>query len=357
MKYKISLSSVAIPEETYGMMEMALRQGKIGQSEYVEQLEEAVANFVGAKYCVSISNGTMADAVAVAAMKEMYGVKRAVVPALTFIAQPNSVRYNELEVVFADVREDWCMDVDAYLNRCGEDRQTILFYTDLMGRKMDTKCDMPTIEDACEAFGTADSKGYSGTRAMMGTFSFFPSHTISTGEGGAIVTNDADLAYLCRRIRSHGSKSDDPFEKFTFPYPGFNARMTTMQAVLGIALMKHIDQYIAQRRYIFSRMKRLLCGFEERIDERIVPHAYPIGFETETLRNAAMTVLLDAGVECRKFFSCIPMDEKQYLSPYNFPVAHRIAHTHLYVPCHQNMSTADVDYVVSIVCGLPGRAQ
>ena len=73
-----------------------------------------------------------------------------------------------------------------------------------------------------------------GLFGMAGTYSFFPSHTISTGEGGAIVTRYKEIADLCYSIRAHGFKSRNPMEKFEFPHYGFNARMTTMQAVLGI---------------------------------------------------------------------------------------------------------------------------
>ena len=364
MNYKVSLSAVRVPEETYPLMHKALDEGKIGQSEYVQEFEEAVARFVGARYCIAVSNGTMADAVAVAAMKEAYGMKRAIVPALTFIAQPNSVCYNGLDVVFADVGNDWQMDFDG-VGYADEWKATnIYFPADLMGRIFEYPNLFPpekrqfTIEDACESFGSRGSDGkYAGTYGALGTYSFFPSHTISTGEGGAIVTNDSNLAELCRFIRAHGAVSSDPMRKFEFPIFGFNARMTTMQAVLGIAVMNHIEEYLLERRVIFAEMRRNLGGFVRDGDDFIVPHAYPIEYVSQEARDAAMRKLIEEGIECRKLFSCIPGNEHHYKNHKGtFPNAERIASTHLYLPCHQNMTMDDVEYILKVMDKIGGRA-
>lgn len=348
--YKVSLAAVNVPEETYPMMDAALRAGKIGQTEYVQQFEKSIANFVGSRFCIAVSNGTMADAVAVAAMKAMYPtITRAIVPALTFIAQPNSVRYNNLDVCFVDILEDWTLD----LSNTENIDYALIFGTDLMGRQAMEGMD---IEDACESFGSRYKGKAAGTFGVLGTYSFFPSHTISTGEGGAVVTDDPNLDALCRSIRAHGSVSSDPMDKFHFPNFGFNARMTTMQAVLGISLMDHIQEYIDTRRDNFKRMS-VLGGFDERDGEMIVPHGYPVEFESEEARDIAMRNLIAAGIECRKFFSCIPLEEKQYLRAGSFPVATHIAHTHLYLPCHQNMSIEDIQYVLNWVCVQTGRVR
>ena len=351
--YKVSLAAVNVPEETYPMMEKALRAGKIGQTDLIEQFENALATYVGSEYCIAVSNGTMADAVAVAAMKTYYKYsKSVVVPALTFIAQPNSILYSGMEVVFADVKEDWTIDL-SYVHPTNY-LYTIVFSTDIMGRVVPNHTE---IEDACEAFGSKYQGKFAGTFGLMGTYSFFPSHTISTGEGGAIVTNDPNLARLCRSIRAHGSTTTDPMNKFHFTNFGFNARLSSLQAVLGICLMKHVDEYVAIRRKNFRIMQKGLGGFYEQKDEEIVPHGYPVEFVTEKTRDAAMKNILEAGIECRKFFSCIPLEEVHYMRVGKFPVAEHISHTHLYVPCHQNMTTPDVDYVIQIVCEQQGRVR
>lgn len=351
MNYKISLSSVNIPDEAYPLMEQVMREGKIGQSEYIEQFEQAICDYTGAKYCIAVCNGTMADAVAVAALKYIYPkLKKIIVPALTFIAQPNSVLYNCVDIAFQDVEENWLLKPQGtFLKDDGE----IIFYTDLMGRVCGENC---FLEDACEAFGSKLNGVLAGRFGLMGTYSFYPSHTITTGEGGAIVTDNEHCARLCRSIRAHGSLGSDPREKFHFPLFGFNAKMTTMQAVMGIALMKNVDEAIKKRRLIFSKMRSIFGKFVENIAEEIVPHGYPIEFESEEARDKAMDQLLEASIECRKFFSCIPLDEPYYkINGGDFPVAQHISHTHLYLPCTQNMTEEDVVYIVEQVSTLNGR--
>lgn len=353
MTYKISLSSVRIPRSAVGLIADAFGEELVGHSKYVERFEEMLADYLGARYCVAVSNGTMADAVAVCAIKELYRIKRVVVPALTFIAQPNSVRYNGLDVLFCDVRMNWLMDTRyPHINS-----DTLYFATDLMGRVIvpEDYSGLLMIEDACEAFGSKRDGQAAGTLGLCGTYSFFPSHTISTGEGGAIVTNDEHIFRACQSMRAHGSASSDPMNKFTFPHFGYNARMTTMQACLGIALMQDIQKHVQDRRAIFLMMQKRLGGFVETHGEFIIPHGFPIEFVSTSLRDEAMTTILEAGIECRKFFSCIPTSEMQYRSLANFPIAQHIASTHLYLPCHQNMSDDDVEYIGNIVDDLKGR--
>jgi perosamine synthetase len=276
-----------------------------------------------------------------------------IVPALTFIAHPNSVRYNNLDVVFADVGEDWTMNLDGM----DYEGRTLLFPAALMGRTVNhaSMNGCPVIEDACEAFGTKGPDGrMAGRGGEMGTYSFFPSHTISTGEGGAIVTDSQDAALMCRILRSHGAVSGSAEKKFEFDYLGFNARMSTMQAVLGIAVMGHIHEYISEKRAIFKLMQERLGGFSEKAGEEVVPHAYPIAFRSEEARDYGMKVILEAGIECRKFFSCIPKDEPPYRQPGEFPMAEKIAHTHLYLPCNQNMSPEDVFYMENVLSEIQG---
>jgi perosamine synthetase len=220
-----------------------------------------------------------------------------------------------------------------------------------MGRIWKDEIGLNYVEDSCEAFGSRLDDKFAGTFGRMGTFSFFPSHTISTGEGGAIVTDDKALAEHCRALRNHGRKeSSDPMDKFSFEYFGFNAKMSSMQAVIGIALMSHIWEYLDQRRRVFKWLQRGLGGFVEAEDEEIIPHGYPVLFASETARDNAMRNILEAGIECRKFFSCIPCSEMPYKEYGDkFPVADHIGRTHLYLPAHQNLGREDCEYMIQVV--------
>lgn len=363
MSYKISLAAINLPTESIANMGELMASGDIGQtSHFLTDFEQLLSDYTGARHCIVTSSGTMADAIAVAAMKIRYNPLRVVVPALTFIAQPNAVFYNGLEIEFVDVKADFTMNWESAHQF--HDLNTIYFPSDCLGRMACTQVENKSriIEDACEAFGSQQDEWHSGRFGELGTFSFFVSHTITTGEGGAIITDDDWLANLCRSLRSHGRASDvNAMDKFSFPYLGFNGKMTGPQAAIGCGVMQHVNAYVTRRHDNYRWMQDCLGGFPERPGEYLVPHGFPVEYGSEMDRNDAMKAILVAGIECRKFFSCIPTMEaaynfkRQYLG--RFPVAEHIAFTHLYVPSHQNLSIDDVRYICDIVGATKGRAK
>lgn len=357
--YRVGLGSICIPTEAEGLVNDCLQHEAVGQSVYLEDFERELAHLLGVKYAVAVSSGTMADAVACASVKYLYGVRRAVVPALTFVAQPNAVLMAGLELDFSDVKEDWTLDFSG-IEDWGQGR--LLFPTHLMGRAA-AVWDIPEgvlfLEDTCEALGTLWKGKAIGTFGIAGTLSFFVSHTLTTGEGGAILTDSPDVARICRQLRSHGRASEsDVFRKFSFPYQGFNAKMSGLTAAFGLAVLKHADEYLAQRRENYLRLDEKLGNFPERAWERVIPHSYPVGFKSETARNIAMQNLLKLGVECRKFFNSIPLEEA-YQNPRwtwkRYPVAEHLSRTHLLIPCHQRMSGEDADWMAEQVLNQNGR--
>jgi perosamine synthetase len=357
---KISLAAISMSLEARVNVMDVLTSGDIGQnSPYFAQLEAMLCAYTGAKHCILTSSGTMADAVAVAAMKIKYNPKRVILPALTFIAQANAVYYNGLDIEFVDVTENFTMDW-AEADKFAE-RTSVFFPSDCLGRIGGVQGER-IIEDACEAFGSQYEGIRSGMFGEIGTFSFFVSHAITTGEGGAIITDDYWLADLCRSLRSHGRASDtDAMKKFSFPFIGFNGKMTAPQAAIGCGVMEHVDSYIQKRHDNYVLLQGLLGGFAERVGEYIVPHGFPVEFTSEMDRDSAMRCLLDSGIECRKFFSCIPTMEPAYAylkQPLGrYPHAEHIAHTHLYVPCHQNMTNDNARFVADKVLEQKGRVK
>lgn len=353
---QVSLSCINVPPESVEYVNDVLQGGDIGQnSPYISQLERALCELTGARHCIAVSSGTMADAVAVAAMKVKYNPRRIVVPALTFIAQPNAAYYNGLDIEFVDITEEYGMswrEAESF-----DPRTSLFFPSDCLGRialKGRGLNQERVIEDACEAFGSLYQGHPAGRFGEVGTFSFFVSHTLAAGEGGAIITDDDWLAHLCYSIRSHGRSSNTyAQDKFRFPFLGFNAKMPALTAAFACGVMRHIRGYLALRHSRYELMQSHLKNFPEAEGEYLVPHGFPAVFGCEMDRDTAMRNLLGAGIECRKFFSCIPtMEEaykfkRQFLGRYR--VAEWVAFTHLYVPCHQNMTTDDVKTITQIV--------
>jgi len=329
----IKLGNVKVSDKTKAMIAEALDDGKIGQSEYIEQFEEEFAKFFGVKYAIAVSNGTVADTIALAVLKNTYpDKKKVIVPALTFIAQINAVLHNGLEPVFYDVDEDIEPLID-------EDTLCV-FPVHLLGVPEQNFVDVsvPVVEDACEAMGSSINGKYCGTMGDLGAFSFYPSHTIATGEGGMVVTNNKKYAKLARRLRNHGETENASFK---FDVIGFNGKMPSLQAILGLGQMDNLQEMIERRHDNFITM-----GGKEDDGEYVVPHGFSV-FSNN--RDEKMKELKKKGIDCRRFFSSVPTQEKAYEflghKEGEFPSAEYIGKMGLYVPCHQYLTDEEVEYI------------
>lgn len=270
---------------------------------YVEEFEKKFAKFLGVKYCVAVSSGTIADTIALAVLKNLYPKKKKViVPRLTFIAQINSILYNGLKPVYEETSPKIDKDTLCY------------FPVHLLGRPtLIPKLNIPIIEDACEALGSKLNNRFCGTVGDMGTFSFFVTHTFSTGEGGAIVTNNKKYSDLARILRTHGER---PGEKFVFDYVGFNGKMAGIIAQKALKKLKTLKQSLKKRHDNFIKM-----GGTENKGEYIVPHGFPVYNKN---KKKKIKELKSRGIDARPLFN---------------------AKNWLYVPCHQNLSDREVEYI------------
>jgi len=353
----INLGAVNISDKTKELMQKALQEGDIGQGKYIGEFENRLADFLGVKHAIATANGTLADAVALAAIKEKDGFSRdeVIVPALTFIAQINALYYNHLKPVFVDVGRDFQIDAEKIEEKI-TGKTLAIMPVHLLGKPADMdkimaiakKHNLYVLEDSCEALGSKINDKFVGTIGDMGAFSFFVSHSITTGEGGVVVTDNDELAELAISLRNHGRKSDKLEEKFIFPRIGFSAKMNNMEAIIGLGIIDNLSEYIAGRHNNMIKINNALnkkC-FEEKENEYIVPHAYPVIVESKKQRDELLKTLPENyGVEARQIFCSIPTQSQAYgflgEEKGKYPVAEEIGEKGLYVPCHQNLEEND----------------
>ena len=364
----ITLGTVNISSKTRELMKRALEKGIIGQGKYIQEFENQLANFLGVKHVIATANGTLADAVALVVAKYQDGAKRdeIIVPALTFIAQINAVYYNHLKPVFVDVDYDYQIDTEKIEEKINEKTLAIM-PTHLLGRpakvekiiSLAKKYNLFVIEDACESLGSKYQNQFCGTIGDMGCFSFFVSHTITTGEGGAIVTNNDKLANLAYSLRNHGRKSDKPEEKFIFPYLGFSAKMNCLEAIIGLGVIDELSKYIEKRHQNMIKLNTLLGKnwFSEQKGEYITPHAYPIMAKSKKIRDKFLKLLPEKfGIEARQIFYSIPTQSKAYQfleeKEGTYPIAEDVGQRGLYVPCHQNLSEENLIKIANTISKL-----
>lgn len=248
----------------------------------VKEFEEKIADYVGAKYAVAVSNGTAALHMACYAA----GIKKGdevIVPAITFAASANCVLYCGGTPVFADIDpKTYNIDLKEIENKITEKTKAII-PVDYTGQSVDMdeirriadKHNLIVIEDGAHSLGSEYKGKKVGTKAHITEFSFHPVKPITTGEGGIVVTDDKELYEKMLLFRSHGITRDKDllahnegpwyYEQIDL---GYNYRITDIQCALGISQMNKIDKFIDRRRYIVKRYNE---AFKD-MDEIITPY-------------------------------------------------------------------------------------
>ena len=242
---------------------------------FVTRFEEEMAAYLGVRRAVAVVNGTAGLHIALL----VAGVQpddEVIVPALTFVAPVNTVRYCRAWPVFMDVQRDtWQMDVaktvefverecvyraGELINKGSGRRIKAILPVHILGHPVDMdplldlarRYNLPLIEDATESLGATYKGQMVGTIGDIGVLSFNGNKLISTGGGGMIVTNDDRLADYARYLTTQAK--DDPLE-YIHNEIGYNYRLTNVLAALGVAQLEQIESYIAAKRRIAARYR------------------------------------------------------------------------------------------------------
>jgi UDP-4-amino-4,6-dideoxy-N-acetyl-beta-L-altrosamine transaminase len=253
----------AIDDDDVAAVVEVLRGDWLTQGPAVEQFEHALAEATGALYAVAVANGTAALHAAAAAAGLGAG-SRLVTSPLSFVASANCGRFVGADVGFVDIDPE-TLNLDVAAVPADVDALVAVHYA---GLPVDLAClahrPAVVIEDAAHALGATTPDGPVGScaRSDMCTFSFHPVKTITTGEGGAVTTNDPELASLLRRFRSHGTVPDPSRGGWHYEVRslGYNYRLTDLQAALGCSQMRKLDRFVARRREIADQYRQELAG-------------------------------------------------------------------------------------------------
>jgi UDP-4-amino-4,6-dideoxy-N-acetyl-beta-L-altrosamine transaminase len=268
----------------------------------IEEFEEAIAAWVGAKYAVSFSSGTAAlhAAAFTAGLKQG---DEAITSPLTFAATANCVLYQGATPVFADVSSDTLnLDPQAAATRITS-RTRAMLPVDYAGHPADLDAilklaehhGLVVIEDACHALGAEYRKRRVGSLSHMTVFSFHPVKHLTTGEGGMVTTDNPEFAETLRRFRNHGISSDARQRQslgqwhYEMVLLGFNYRLTDIACALGLEQLKRLDANLARRRRIAARYTAAFLEVPGvlpppvRSDVNPAWHLYPIRLDLKQL--------------------------------------------------------------------------
>lgn len=337
----------------------------------IEEFERVVANYVGVKYGVSFNSGTSALHAALLAYEIKQG-DEVIVPSFTFIATANAPLFVGAKPVFADI-EDSTFGLDPNDVERKITRRTKAIMPIHYGglpcrikelRKIAQEYNLLLIEDAAESLGASVDGRKVGSFGNAAMFSFCGNKVITTGEGGIIVTNSSEIYERLKLIRSHGRLESEPYFMSTktldYIMLGYNWRISSITAALGLAQMKKLDRIIKMRRknaeYITSKLSKIN---EVKVPQP--PEGYFHVYQMYTIRvkggrevrDALKDHLAKKGIMSKVYFEPVHLThfyrEKFGFKGGELPVTERLSSEVLTLPLYPTMTIEEMDYIIESI--------
>lgn len=333
---------------------------------FLDRFETEFAGFCGSPEAIAVCNGTVALHLALLALDVRPG-DEVLVPALTYIATANAVRYVGAEPVFVDVDPaTWCMNpdrVEAAITR----RTRGMIPVHLYGHPADMDAlnhlagvhGLWVVEDAAEAHSAEYRGRRVGGLGRLATFSFYGNKILTSGEGGALTVGDPHLALRLRTLRGQGV---DPQRRYYFPVTGYNFRLTNIAAALLCAQLERADALLAARRRIFQLYDEGLrgipgLGFQPVASwARPAPWLYCVTVDPTVSRcdrNGLMRALAARGVDTRPFFIPLhtlpPFREQAAARGDMLAETERLGATGLNLPTYTSLSAAQIAFICDTI--------
>jgi perosamine synthetase len=300
----------------------AYRSGYLSGSNapYVKQFEQELADYIGCRYAIAVNSGTAALETALYAVGVTEG-DEVIIPSFTIISCALAVLRLGAVPVLVDVTPDsWILDFDQTMNAI-TDRTKAIMPVDMFGHPTPISSyvrhisKIKVVEDACQALGSSTVQGTCGKVADAAAFSFYANKTITTGEGGAVATNDAGYADRARSYRNLGF-SHHRYNKFDHKCLGYNFRMNNYTAAVGVAHLEEIHRIIAKKRMVYAMYKARLLDVEGITWQTQQPWAnsvhWMVGLLTRLPREIVQKKLREHGIESREFFKGLHLQECLY---------------------------------------------
>lgn len=357
----IPISKPSITQKEIEYVTDAVKSSWISSlGKYIDRFEAEFADFCESRFAICVSNGTVAIQLALTA----HGIGKGdevIMPNLSFIATANAVLHTGATPIFADIDpKSYCIDPETIENLITPKTKAIM-PVHLYGHPADmkrileiaNKHSLWVIEDAAEAHGATAYGKKVGSWGHCATFSFYGNKNLTTGEGGMITTDDEDFYNRCKYLRDHAMSKE---KRYWHTMPGFNFRMTNIQAAIGCAQLERVNEFMNKRQQIFEWYQRNLQG----IDGLKLNHTHDwatnaywlICLEKESWseedRDEFMLELKKRDVDSRPFF--YPMADMPYLSKTNeTPITDKIYKQGINLPTYFDLTQEQVQFVCKTV--------
>lgn len=334
MTFKFPLATATWGNEEQEAMQRVIASGMFTMGANVQKFERDFAQYVGSKHCVMVNSGSSANLLMVAALFYTKNPKlklnrgdEVIVPAVSWSTTYYPLYQYGLKMKFVDIDLN-TLNYDLHaLEAAISDQTRAIMAVNLLGNPNDFARiqqiidgrEVVLIEDNCESLGAKLGGRQAGTFGVMGTYSSFFSHHISTMEGGLVTTDDEEIYHILLSLRAHGwtrnlpkfnhvcgEKSDDPFEEsFRFVLPGYNFRPLELEGALGIEQVKRLPSIVAERRKNGRDMQVVLGRHPELLIQQEIGESSWFGFSlvirpgSSVTRPTLVKKLASLGFECR----------------------------------------------------------
>ena len=322
-KWRVPIAEPLFDDAEEKAVADVMDSGRITAGERVAEFEEKIASFLGRKYGVACSSGTCANELMImalthpnsASMLERKPLFQCAVPACTSVAVTNPLLYAGVRPVFYDLDAKLCMaeakyqehlvlNVHAY-GSVPSDFGTIINYCNATKKVM--------LEDTCVALGSEYFGRKLGTFGVASSLSFYANKLLTVGEGGMVVTDEDHVAEYCRQYRNHGRKKSTYHEEWYYHQLGRNAKLTDIEAAIGLAQFEKINRFIDARKkigqYLYDRLKDVAGLMMYRPSLHEVPWTFWIVDLMKERRNMpaiSMTLQKEYGIETRPMLPVLP---------------------------------------------------
>ena len=318
---KIPLSAPDITDADIDAVSAVLRTPRLSLGPKLEEFEQALAQYAGTADAVAVSSGTSALHLCLRVLGIGEG-DEVIVPSFAFVAVANTVRYMGAIPVFADIEPITLnLDPKSIESAIGpHTRAIVVVHTFGLPAAMGAICEIArrhnlfVVEDACEALGAEINDQRAGSFGDAGVFGFYPNKQITTGEGGAVVTNNPELAKRVRSLRNQGRTGAEWLQHTEI---GYNYRISEMNCALGISQLKRIDKILQARETAalgyFRRLKSSRYLTPPPMDlagGKISWFVYVVRLNEEVTveeRDAVVMEMTARGIECGRYFAPIHM--------------------------------------------------
>ncbi|TYL52511.1 DegT/DnrJ/EryC1/StrS family aminotransferase [Agromyces mariniharenae] len=366
----IPITVVEFGEDAERLVLEVLRSGSVAQGPLVKQFEDRFAQMIGVKHAIAVNNGTT-SLVAALSVLDLEPGDEVVTSPFTFVATLNAILEAGATARFADISEHDFNVTAENLAGAITDRTRVLMPVHLYGQIADmdgiaalaAERGLAIVEDSAQSHGSALAGRHAGTYGL-GSFSFYATKNITTGEGGMITTDDDVLADRLRVLRNQGMRA-----RYQYEVAGHNWRLTDLQAAVGLPQLGAYDTVVETRQ---SNAEYLSAGLAEvpgivvprqQRDRRHVWHQYTIRVTPESgiSRDEFVSKLGERGVGAGIYYPKLVFDYPTYRDRDDviideYPVAERIVQEVVSLPVHTHLTRDDLDRIISVVSSIVDEA-